>query len=156
LRRTAAPEPQPKVDLLLWTAIEQRCLLRLRYQGKERIVEPHDCGIHNGIVKLFTFQVGGASSSKLPDWRWIETDLASDLELLNQTFAGGRPTKSGKHHKWDKLFIRVEPAGALRRGSSQDAGNPAEAKPIAPAAWRSMAAFDKALYCLTGKKGCPG
>jgi hypothetical protein len=39
------------------------------------------------------------------------TDLASDLELLNQTFPGGRLTKSGKHYKWDKLFIRVKSAG---------------------------------------------
>jgi hypothetical protein len=24
---------------------------------------------------------------------------------------GGRPTASGKHHNWDKLFLRVKPAG---------------------------------------------
>ncbi|MDQ1472553.1 MAG: hypothetical protein QOJ99_4033 [Bryobacterales bacterium] len=36
------PEPEVNVDPLLWTAIEQQRLLRLRYQGKERIVEPHD------------------------------------------------------------------------------------------------------------------
>ena len=109
-----SPEPKPKVDPLLWTAIEQRRLLRLRYQGKERIVEPHDYGVHDGIVKLFTYQVAGASSQKLPNWRWIETDQASGFELLNQTFPGGRPTKSGKHHKWDKVFIRVKPADAPR------------------------------------------
>lgn len=33
-----------------------------------------------------------------------------DIELLNQTFAGGRSAPSGKHHKWDKLFIRVKAA----------------------------------------------
>jgi hypothetical protein len=105
-----SPESETKVDPLLCTAIEQRCLLRLRYRGKERIVEPHDYGIHNGIVKLFTYQVGGASSEKLPHWQWIVTDQASDVERLDRTFPGGRPTKSGKHHKWDKLFIRVKPA----------------------------------------------
>jgi hypothetical protein len=105
-----APEPEPKVDPLLWNAIDQRHLLRLRYRNKERIVEPHDYGIHNGIVKLFTYQVGGASSEMLPHWLWIVTDQASEVEQLNQTFPGGRPTKSGKHHKWDKLFIRVRPA----------------------------------------------
>jgi len=107
-------ESAPKIDPLLWTAIEQKRLLRLRYQGKERIVEPHDYGVHNGIIKLFSYQVGGASSRKIPNWQWIETDLVSDLELLNQTFPGGRPTKSGKHHQWDKLFIRVAPADAPR------------------------------------------
>jgi hypothetical protein len=63
-----------------------------------------------GIVELFTYQVGGASSEKLPHWQWIVTDQASEAEQLNQTFPRGRPTKSGKHHKWDKLFIRVKPA----------------------------------------------
>ena len=106
-----SPELDPQVDPLLWTAIERRRLLRLRYQGKERIVEPHDYGVHNGIVKLFTYQVGGDSRRRLPNWRWIETHLASDIQLLDQTFPGGRPTKSGKHHKWDRLFIRVKPAG---------------------------------------------
>jgi hypothetical protein len=105
-----SPEPETKVDPLLWNAIDQRCLLRLRYRNKERIVEPHDYGVHNGIVKLLTYQVGGASSEKLPHWQWIVTDQASEVERLNQTFPGGRPTKSGKHHKWDKLFIRVKPA----------------------------------------------
>jgi hypothetical protein len=102
--------PEPNVDPLLWAAIEHRRLLRLRYRNKERIVEPHDYGVHNGSVKLFGYQIGGASSHKLPNWRWMETDLISDVQLLNQTFPGGRPTPSGKHHKWDKLFIRVKPA----------------------------------------------
>jgi hypothetical protein len=34
----------------------------------------------------------------------------TDLELLDRSFSGGRPTASGKHLKWDKLFIRVKPA----------------------------------------------
>ena len=103
-----SPEPEFVVDPLLWTAIEQRRLLRLRYRNKERIVEPHDYGIHNGVVKLFGYQVGGVSSEKLPHWQWIETALASEVEMLTQTFPGGRPTKTGKHHKWDELFIRVK------------------------------------------------
>jgi len=54
--------------------------------------------------------VSGSSSKKLPNWRWAEQDLISDIELLDRTFPGGRPTKTGKHHKWDKLFVRVKPA----------------------------------------------
>ena len=102
--------PEPNVDPLIWTAIDHRRLIRLRYRNMERIVEPHDYGVHNGSVKLFGYQIGGDSSHKLPNWRWMETDLISDVHLLNQTFPGGRPTPSGKHHKWGKLFIRVKPA----------------------------------------------
>jgi hypothetical protein len=80
------------------------------YRNKDRIVEPHDYGVHNGVVKLLGYQVGGSSSGRLPNWRWMETDLISDIHLLNRTFPGGRPTPSGKHHQWDQLFIRVKPA----------------------------------------------
>ena len=104
------PIPDLNLDQLLRTAIEQTRLLRLRYRGKDRIVEPHDYGQHNGVIKLLTYQVGGASSGPLPNWRWMETDLISDAEQLDQTFAGRRPTASGRHHEWGKLFLRVTPA----------------------------------------------
>ena len=105
-----SPEAEPNVNPLIWAAIEQKRLLRFRYKNRERIVEPHDYGIHNGLIKLFGYQVGSSSSQKLPNWRWAEQDLISNIQLLDRTFPGGRPTKSGKHHKWDRLFITVEPA----------------------------------------------
>jgi hypothetical protein len=40
----------------------------------------------------------------------METDLISDAQMLDRTFSGGRPTPSGKHHKWDKLYLRVKPS----------------------------------------------
>jgi hypothetical protein len=104
------PEPDPKLDHLLRTAIEQTRLLRLRYRNKDRIVEPHDYGQHNGVIKLLTWQTGGSSSGPLPNWRWMDIDQISDAQLLDQTFSGGRPTRSCKHHTWDKLFLRVKPA----------------------------------------------
>jgi hypothetical protein len=107
-----SPKADRNVNSLIWAAIEQKHLLRFRYKNRERIVEPHDYGIHNGLIKLLGYQVGGSSSQDLPNWRWVEQDLISDLQLLDETFPGGRPTKSGKHHKWDKLFIRVKAAGS--------------------------------------------
>ena len=101
---------EPHINPVIWAAIEQRRLLRFRYKNRERILEPHDYGIHNGAIKLLGFQVGGSSSQKLPNWRWAEQDLISELELLNRTFPGGRPSPSGRHHKWDRLFIRVKPS----------------------------------------------
>jgi hypothetical protein len=104
------PTPEPELDRLLRAAIEQTRLIRLRYRGKERIIEPHDYGEHTGVVKLLAYQVGGASSGPLPNWRWMETDLITAAELLNQTFPGGRGAASSKHHKWDRVFARVKPA----------------------------------------------
>ncbi len=103
-------KPEPNVDQLLRMAIKQRRLIRLLYGGKERIVEPHDYGIHNGSAKLLAYQVAGASSNRLPNWRWMEADSISNIQLLDRTFPGGRPSPSGKHHGWDALFIRVTPA----------------------------------------------
>jgi hypothetical protein len=40
----------------------------------------------------------------------MEEALISEIHVLNRTFPGGRPTPSGKHQTWDKLFIRVKPA----------------------------------------------
>jgi hypothetical protein len=105
------PGPDSKLDQLLRTPIEQTRLLRLRYRNKDRVVEPHGYGQHNGVIKLLTWQVGGSSSGPLPNWRRMEIDQISDAHLLDRTFPGGRPTPSGKHHKWDKLFLRVKPPG---------------------------------------------
>jgi hypothetical protein len=108
---------EAKVDGLLRTAIEQRRLIRLVYQNKDRILEPHDYGIHNGAVKLLAYQIAGPSGGRLANWRWLDTRLISDLRVLDQPFPGGRPTPSGKHQKWDKLFIRVRPPdeGEIRK-----------------------------------------
>ena len=99
-----------KPDPLLWSAIEHRRIIRLLYHGKVRVVEPHDHGILNGSVQLLAYQVGGSSSRRLPNWILMKADEIIDLELLDQTFPGGRPTASGKHIQWDTLFIRVQPA----------------------------------------------
>ena len=104
------PTPDPHLDHLLRTAIKQTRLLRLRYRNRDRIVEPHDYGEHNGVIKLLTYQIGGSSSGPLPNWRWMEISQISHAELLDQTFPGGRRTPSGKHHKWDRLLLRVKPA----------------------------------------------
>jgi len=104
------PDPPPHVDGLLRAAIAQRRLIQLFYRNKPRILEPHDYGVHKGSVKLLGYQVGGSSSGRLLNWRWMEVNLISDVHLLNQTLPGGRPSPSGKHHQWDQLYIRVRSA----------------------------------------------
>jgi hypothetical protein len=99
-----------KPDPLLWQAIECRRMIRLLYHGKDRLVEPHDHGILNGTVQLLGYQIAGSSSRRLPNWILMKVSEMEGLELLEKTFAGGRPTASGKHLKWDILFIRVKPA----------------------------------------------
>ena len=99
-------QPNPKI----WMAIEQRRMIRLVYHNKARLVEPHDYGILNGSVQMLAYQIGGSSSRPLPNWLRMKTAEIDEIQLLDQTFPGGRPTPSGRHVKWDKLFIRVKPA----------------------------------------------
>jgi hypothetical protein len=97
-------------DPLLWQAIERRRMIRLVYHGKERLVEPHDHGVLNGSLQLLGYQIAGSSSRPLPNWIRMRVEEMADLEMLQKTFPGGRPTASGKHLRWDILFIRVKPA----------------------------------------------
>ena len=99
-------QPNP----LLWRAIEDRRMIRLLYHRRNRILEPHDHGILNGSVQLLAYQVGGSSSRPLPNWILMKANEIVDLELLDQSFPGGRSSASGKHLKWKKLFIRVKPS----------------------------------------------
>jgi hypothetical protein len=103
-------QPHP----LLWTAIENTRMIRFLYHGRERVAEPHDHGILKGSVQLLSWQVAGSSSRPLPNWLLTKVDEITDLEMLDQTFPGGRPTPSGKHIHWDVLFIRVKPAASSR------------------------------------------
>jgi predicted DNA-binding transcriptional regulator YafY len=102
-----------EIDTLLRKAIEEKRLVELIYNEKRRIVEPHDYGVQNGSIKLLGYQLSGASSGPLPNWRWFEVDLITDIRLLDRRFPGGRgggPGSSGNHNQWDELFLRVEPA----------------------------------------------
>jgi hypothetical protein len=69
------------VDELLRAAIQQKRLIRVVYKGKLCVVEPHDYGVRN----VSGYQVSGSSSGKLPNWRWVEVNSISDLDLLNRS-----------------------------------------------------------------------
>src|SRR5258708_30881625 len=101
------------LDRLLREAIQTKHLVRFRYKNQERIVESHDYGVQNGIVRLFCYQVGGRSGSPLPGWRMVEVSEMQDCKMLQQRFAGKREAPSGKYHKWDEVFIRVAPPKPL-------------------------------------------
>src|ERR1700693_5587250 len=52
-----------ELDQRLRSAIRNKQLLEFNYQGNDRVVEPHDYGIQNGIVRLLCWQVGGRMST---------------------------------------------------------------------------------------------
>jgi len=105
------PAPQgvdPTVHQLILRAIHDKRLLRFFYKGEPRIAEPQDYGIQKNVVNLFTYQIGGQSSSgTLPDWRKFAVQSMDRVELLEKTFPGSRAVPAQRHQEWDKLFARV-------------------------------------------------
>lgn len=110
------------LDKVLRTAIRKRRLIRLVYDGRDRIAEPHDYGIQDGAVRLLAYQVEPPAA-----WRLFSVSKITDCALLEDTFPGGRPTPTGKHHRWDQLFARVgQPNGGKPpsgKGPKRPAGN---------------------------------
>lgn len=81
-----------------------------QYQGCQRTAEPHDYGIVEGTRKLLIYQIRGESKTKSKGWKLIKENEIRQLQVLEETFPGGRAVPTGKHKKWDQLFIRVSPA----------------------------------------------
>jgi hypothetical protein len=81
------------LEMLLHDAIDRRNLVSFLYEGHARIVEPHVLGTKNGRLQILAWQVGGRSSSgNLPNWRRFFVHELSELEILNETFSGARPS----------------------------------------------------------------
>jgi hypothetical protein len=95
------------LDESIRSAIANRRLVQFTFDGKPRVVEPHDYGILAGVRTLFGLQVRGESSSRLPGWRPFATDRIKDLVALTETFAGSRGHEHTRHKKWDEVFARV-------------------------------------------------
>jgi hypothetical protein len=96
----------PEFHNQLLDAITARHQVSFIYQGKLRIVEPHDYGIQKETPRLLSYQIGGQSGSgPLPNWRMFDLNKMSEFKMLDALFAGNRPAK--QHQKWDKLFLRV-------------------------------------------------
>jgi hypothetical protein len=95
-------------DAVLRAAIADKRLVTFVLDGCRRIAEPHDYGLIDGDPRLFFYQTGGRSRSGRPvGWRWAVLSRITELETLDQQFAGPRLAPTGKHIRWDTLFASV-------------------------------------------------
>ena len=96
------------IDQRLREAVLRKRLITFMLHGMPRLAEPHDYGIIEGVPKLFFYQVGGRSRSGPPiGWRWASVTEISDIEVLDEPFAGARETPTGRHVRWDLLIASV-------------------------------------------------
>ena len=91
------------------SAIQTRSMIEFNYNGHNRIAEPHIYGRHNGTEQVLGYQVaGGSSSGGLPEWRRFDIPKMSNLRVLEEVFAGPRPSETGEHSHWDTTFAIVK------------------------------------------------
>lgn len=98
------------LDADLRFAIQNKRLITISYDGRIRLVEPHDYGIRAGEAALLAYQVKGTGRDGKPatGWRSLKLSRIQDCRVTDQTFPGSRGHESRAHMKWDQLFARVE------------------------------------------------
>ena len=94
------------IDRQIRTAIARRHLIRFKYGSSVRVAEPHDYGIQHGCVRLLVYQRRAMPFSR--GWRMLDVAKLTQLEVLDETFAGSRRAAHSHHFAWDTLFARVE------------------------------------------------
>lgn len=76
---------------LIASAIAARNLIAFKYDGENRLVEPHACGFTaKGKPVIRGFQPAGGTSREL-GWKLFSLDKVQDLTVLPLTFAEHRP-----------------------------------------------------------------
>lgn len=92
----------------IFDAIDTKKIIEFDYKGHHRVGEPHIYGRTSGVEQILLYQTGGSSSSGgLPEWRRFDLVGITGLDVSENEFAGPRPTPSGRHSKWDEIFIIV-------------------------------------------------
>ena len=100
LPAVAAADASPGTDELLRTALRERRVVRFRYRGLTRWVQPHALGrLRNGRNALLGWQASGDSrSTPPPGWRTFLLAQIDDLRVTDDQFAPRSdcdPEKSG-------------------------------------------------------------
>jgi len=90
-------------------AILDHRLVRFRYQGHERIVEPHLLGLHEaGEPMLVAYQTGGGSQSgQVPGWRTFITTSIEDVSIDDHHFPGPRGDAGVNPQRMIEIFARA-------------------------------------------------
>jgi len=108
--RLVVSNPLPPIHAALCDAINTRHQIAFIYQGKPRVVEPHDYGIKNGSPKLLVYQLRATDDdprSGAEGWRLLDVSKIATCTVLEDSFPGSRAPSSRRHGTWDEVFARV-------------------------------------------------
>jgi predicted DNA-binding transcriptional regulator YafY len=106
---TAHPIHELSTGERLVRAILDHRVARIRYQGRDRTVEPHLLGLHEaGEPMLVAYQTGGTSrSGEVSGWRTFITTAIDEIELLDERFPGPRSDLNLAAHSMLEIFARA-------------------------------------------------
>lgn len=105
----AMADPE-SIDEQLRHAIDDKRLVEVGYNGKRRVVEPHDYGVHKGMERLLVYQlrsVPASSDRRATGWRLLDVAKIQSCSVLNESFRGSRGQAHRNHLKWEILYARV-------------------------------------------------
>lgn len=88
--------PEGSLDTLLRSAIADKRLIQLSYSHALRVAEPHDYGVHKGVLRLLAFQLRGGSSraSSSRGWKLLDVGKITSCVMLDETSAGPRTSST--------------------------------------------------------------
>jgi hypothetical protein len=111
--KKSKPISQPSMSAstreLIKQAMNQKRLIEFYYQELRRIAEPHIIGLNNELVQVLVYQIRGESNSmKLPDWRRMNLDDMSRVQILDETFFNKPLSPSDSHSSWDEILFTLD------------------------------------------------
>lgn len=97
------------MEKLIKEAIENRKILEFKYQGFNRVVEPHTFGVFsNGNVLLIAFQIdGGSKSRKPPFWSNFLIDEIEDLSIMDKSFLKPRDGYKRGDNRFREIYSEL-------------------------------------------------
>jgi hypothetical protein len=98
-------------DRQIHQAMADRRLIAIDYNGRRRIVEPHDFGLLKDADRLLVYQLqveGRAAGRSETGWRLLDFDKITSLVILESHFKGSRRHDHHEHYTWDAIYARIE------------------------------------------------
>ena len=107
--REDAPAGQPLDEAIRFAIVHKR-LVRVAYNGRRRMAEPHDYGVMNGRPRLLVYQrreLDGERSTRTEGWRLLDVAKIEDFKVLDEIFPGSRAASHQDHFTWEVVHARV-------------------------------------------------
>jgi hypothetical protein len=108
VRTAHAVEALTGAERLVLAILDHR-VVRIHYQGRDRLIEPHMVGLHEaGEPLLVAYQTGGTSrSGVVPGWRTFITTSIDSVEITEEQFPGPRSDLNLALHNMLEIFARA-------------------------------------------------